>query len=112
VSRSAAPGGPPAGQPHNGIPAGELAGLRWQKGKRGADAVEMARLPDGSVAVRNADDPDGPALIYTKAEIEALIGGAADGDFDDLVLAVLARGDDPRSPSATPRGGARRITVH
>lgn len=82
---SAARGGAPAGEPYNGIPAGELAGLHWQKGKRGADAVEMARLPDGSVAVRNAGDPDGPALIYTKAEIEALIGGAADGDFDDLL---------------------------
>ena len=35
--------------------------------------------------MRNASDPDGPALIYTKAEIEALIGGAADGDFDDLL---------------------------
>ena len=82
---TAARGGAPATEPYNGIPAGELAGLRWQKGKRAAAAVEMARLPDGGVAVRNADDPDGPALIYTKAEIEALIGGAADGDFDDLL---------------------------
>ena len=78
-------GGVPAGEPHNGIPAAELAGLTWQKGKRGAETVEMARLPDGGVAVRNAEDPDGPALIYTQAEIEALIGGAADGDFDDLL---------------------------
>jgi hypothetical protein len=78
-------GAAPAGEPYNGISAGKLAGLRWQKGKRGADDVEMARLPDGSVAVRNAGDPDGPALIYTKAEIEALIGGAADGDFDDML---------------------------
>jgi hypothetical protein len=80
---TAARGGP--GEPYNGMPASELAGVRWQKGKGGADAVEMARLPDGRVAVRNADDPDGPALIYTKAEIEALIGGAADGDFDEML---------------------------
>jgi phosphomannomutase len=89
-----APGGPPAGEPYNGIPAGELAGLHWQKGRRRAAAVEMGRLPDGRVAVRNAEDPDGPALIYTRAEIEALIGGAADGDFDEM----LARGDDPACP--------------
>jgi hypothetical protein len=88
---SAARGGTPAGEPYNGIPSAELTGLTgltgltWQKGKRGAETVEMARLPDGGVAVRNADDPDGPALIYTKAEIEALIGGATDGDFDDLL---------------------------
>ena len=47
--------------------------------------MEMARLPDGQIAVRNAADPEGPALIYTKAEIEALIGGAQDGDFDALL---------------------------
>ena len=45
----------------------------------------MARLPDGQIAVRNAADPSGPALIYTRAEIEALIGGAQDGDFDALL---------------------------
>ena len=70
---------------YNGMPAGELAGLDWRKGSREARSVEMARLPDGGVAVRNGDDPDGPALIYTRAEIEALIGGAADGDFDSLL---------------------------
>ena len=70
---------------HNGIPARELTGLRWRPTMADGTGVELARLPDGGVAVRNAGDPDGPALIYTKAEIEALIGGAADGDFDDLL---------------------------
>ncbi len=45
----------------------------------------MAMLPGGSIAMRNASDPGGPALIYTHAEIEAFIAGAKDGDFDDLV---------------------------
>jgi hypothetical protein len=49
------------------------------------EGVELARLADGQVAVRNAADPQGPALIYTRAEIEAFIGGAQDGDFDDLL---------------------------
>ena len=48
-------------------------------------AETRAALPDGQVAVRNAADPAGPALIYTRAEIEALIGGAQDGDFDSLL---------------------------
>ena len=74
-----------SGRPYNGIPAGQLAGLRWQVTTTDGTGVELARLPDGGVAVRNASDPEGPALIYTKAEIEALIGGAADGDFDDLL---------------------------
>jgi phosphomannomutase len=74
---------------YNGMPASELPDLKWRLAA-GADGgaaggVEMARLPDGQVAVRNAADPEGPALIYTKAEIEALIGGAQDGDFDALL---------------------------
>ena len=73
---------------YNGMPAGELPDLQWRLAGATAatDAgVEMARLPDGQIAVRNAADPGGPALIYTKAEIEALIGGAQDGDFDALL---------------------------
>ena len=82
---------------YNGMPAGELPDLQWRLagGTAGSDTegsdtegsggVEMARLPDGQIAVRNAADPQGPALIYTRAEIEALIGGAQDGDFDQLL---------------------------
>jgi hypothetical protein len=76
---------------YNGMPAGELGdlieGLEWRSATGAADGagVEMARLPDGQVAVRNSAFPDGPALIYTRAEIEALIGGAQDGDFDALL---------------------------
>ena len=73
------------GRPYNGIPAGELAGLHWRPTTPDGTGVELAKLPDGGIAVRNASDPAGPALIYTRAEIEALIGGAADGDFDDLL---------------------------
>jgi hypothetical protein len=68
------------------MPAGELQDVSWRLvvSPEGA-GVELARLADGQVAVRNAADPDGPALIYTRAEIEAFIGGAQDGDFDDLI---------------------------
>jgi hypothetical protein len=71
---------------YNGMPAGELGDVQWRlvHSPEGA-GIELARLADGQVAVRNAADPDGPALIYTRAEIEAFIGGAQDGDFDDLV---------------------------
>jgi hypothetical protein len=72
---------------YNGMPAGELPDLQWRLagGTGGNAGVEMARLPGGQIAVRNAADPAGPALIYTRAEIEALIGGAQDGDFDALL---------------------------
>jgi hypothetical protein len=76
---------------YNGMPAGDLKNVQWRRaggdeeGVAGGAGVEMAKLPDGQIAVRNSADPDGPALIYTRAEIEALIGGAQDGDFDALL---------------------------
>ena len=74
------------GAVYNGMPAGDLPDLQWRlAGGRDGSGVEMAKLPDGQIAVRNSADPDGPALIYTRAEIEALIGGAQDGDFDALL---------------------------
>jgi len=74
---------------YNGMPAAELQGARWQKssfsGNGNNNCVEMARLATEEVAVRNSRDPDGPTLIYTRAEVEALIRGARNGDFDDLI---------------------------
>ena len=74
---------------YNGMPAGELGELDWRlavgQGGQAGSGVELAKLADGQIAVRNSADPDGPALIYTRAEIEALIGGAQDGDFDALL---------------------------
>lgn len=74
---------------YNGIPAGNLRAAAWTKSRHSnsqGTCVEMARLPDGQIAVRNSRHPDGPALIYTRAEIEALIRGARDGDFDNLIV--------------------------
>lgn len=72
----------------NGIPAGQLEGVTWQKSRRSnpsGNCVETALLPSGEVAMRNSRDPEGPALIYTRAEIEAFLGGVRDGDFDNLL---------------------------
>jgi hypothetical protein len=46
--------------------------------------VEVARLSDGGVAVRNSRHPAGPALIYTRAEVEAFLAGVKNGEFDYL----------------------------
>jgi Domain of unknown function (DUF397) len=73
---------------YNGMPAAELPGAAWRKSSisnsQGA-CVELARLGTGEFAVRNSRNPDGPALIYTRAEIEALIEGVKKGEFDDLL---------------------------
>ncbi len=73
----------------NGTPGGPLQHLAWTKSRRSGPAgncVEMAQVaPGGGVAVRNSRFPDGPVLVYTDAEIEALILGMKDGDFDHLL---------------------------
>lgn len=73
---------------HNGVRATDLTGAAWQKARRSNSqgaCVEMARLGDGSIAVRNSRFPSGPALVYTQEEIDCLILGAKDGDFDNLL---------------------------
>jgi hypothetical protein len=74
---------------YNGMPAGSLTSATWQKSQRSnpsGNCVEMATLPDGSgIAVRNSRDPQGPALIFTFEEIAAFVGGAGDGDFNNLI---------------------------
>ncbi len=74
---------------YNGMSAAELDNARWRKSSvsnsQGA-CVEMARLSGGEFAVRNSRNPEGPALIYTHAEIAALIEGVKQGEFDDLLV--------------------------
>jgi hypothetical protein len=71
----------------NGIEADRLGAVAWRKSSASnpsGDCIEVAALASGAVAVRNSRDPQGPALVYTRAEIAAFIAGAKDGEFDDL----------------------------
>jgi hypothetical protein len=72
----------------NGVPATHLHGVAWHKSRYSnpnGNCVEIAKLPGGDIAVRNSRDPEGPALIYTPAEIAAFLLGAKDGEFDSMV---------------------------
>ncbi|HZD00431.1 MAG TPA: DUF397 domain-containing protein [Actinomycetes bacterium] len=71
-----------------GVSSAQLRRVRWQKSRYSnsqGTCVEMALLPGGDIAVRNSRDPDGPTLVYTQAEIHALLQGVKDGEFDDLL---------------------------
>ncbi|MFJ5261008.1 DUF397 domain-containing protein [Streptomyces sp. NPDC088387] len=81
-------GAVPAPGVYNGMAATKLSGVAWQKSRHSnsqGSCVEFAQLPGGRVAVRNSNFPDGPALVYTRAEIEAMLLGIKDGEFDHLV---------------------------
>ncbi|GGO73504.1 MULTISPECIES: DUF397 domain-containing protein [Nonomuraea] len=76
-------------QTYNGMPAADLKQVAWRKSRYSnsqGNCVELAKLPDGGIAVRNSRFPDGPALIYTRDEIRALVLGVKDGEFDGLLV--------------------------
>jgi hypothetical protein len=75
-------------EPYNGMLAEGLTAARWRKSGRSSaqgNCVETAKVPGDQVAVRNSRHPEGPALVFTKAEMRAFVEGAKDGDFDDLL---------------------------
>lgn len=69
---------------HSGIAATWLRRAVWRKSQRSnpsGNCVEIAFLGGGEVALRNSRFPDGPALIFGRADWDAFLGGAQDGDF-------------------------------
>nr|WP_202497684.1 DUF397 domain-containing protein [Streptomyces sp. SID5469] len=71
----------------NGVQASSLA-ARWIKSRHSnaeGNCVEVAALDGGGIAMRNSRDPEGPALVYTSAEVAAFLAGAKDGEFDHLL---------------------------
>ncbi|GAA5072957.1 DUF397 domain-containing protein [Streptomyces sp. SID10815] len=71
----------------NGVRASSLD-ARWIKSRHSnaeGNCVEVATLAGGDIAMRNSRDPDGPALVYTPAEVAAFVAGAKDGEFDHLL---------------------------
>jgi len=69
----------------NGMDASTLTGVTWIRSRRsgptGGNCVEVAFLAEGQIAMRNSRHPQGPALIFTRSEWDAFLGGAKDGEF-------------------------------
>lgn len=63
--------------------------LTWRKSSASnptGNCVELAKLSNGEVAVRNSRFPDGNVIVYTRAEIAAFLDGARAGEFDDMAV--------------------------
>ena len=59
----------------------------WRKSSysgANGNCVEAAPTSDGGTAIRDSKDPGGPTLHFTKAEMDAFLKGAKDGEFDSL----------------------------
>ncbi|SDC26932.1 DUF397 domain-containing protein [Streptomyces prasinopilosus] len=88
LSSTLPPPRPRPGPIYNGMPARDLGSEGWHKpwsGGNGGNCLEAMKLDDGRIAVRQSTDPDGPALIYTSAEMTAFIEGAKAGEADFLL---------------------------
>ncbi|MFC7545409.1 DUF397 domain-containing protein [Plantactinospora sp. GCM10030261] len=61
----------------------DLSRAVWQRadGDPADEAVEIAFVDD-LIGMRNSTDPDGPVLVFTRAEWDAFVAGAQDGEFD------------------------------
>jgi hypothetical protein len=63
-----------------------MESVKWFKSTRSGNngaCVEVAHLGDDVIGVRDTKaNGNGPILTFTRAEWDAFIGGAKDGEFD------------------------------
>ena len=96
----------------NGMQASDLD-VTWRKsswsGPQGGNCVELAKLPDGQVAIRNSRHPSGPALVFTPGEWEAYSKAVVGGEFE-LHPQKIVRGPRRLTQRRGPRvyGGVTR----
>lgn len=101
----------------NGVRARGLPGATWRKSSFSDEhgyCVEVAELPGGEVALRNSRDPEGPALVYTRAEMGAFAAGVKDGEFDwaDRDHLSPRSGDAATGAAPAPLGAPASPTAH
>jgi hypothetical protein len=65
--------------------SGHVTGWRKSSFSALGDCVAVCRLDDGSVGVRNTNDPDGPVLVISAVTMAAWLARIKAGGFDHLV---------------------------
>lgn len=74
-------------KPTGAATAADLPPVAWHISTRSAngsgECVEAGPIADGSgrVAVRHSHEPDGPVIVYTRAEWIAFVAGVRLGEF-------------------------------
>ncbi len=65
--------------------APNLSRAHWRKSSRSSQngqCVECADLEDGSMAVRDSKDPNGPVLVIDREPWNAFVAAVRGGEFD------------------------------
>jgi hypothetical protein len=73
---------------HETVSAPRAGDLRWVKSSlsyANGDCVQVARLPDGRIGVRDSKNPAGPVLSFSPSEWAAFIGGVRNGEFGGVL---------------------------
>lgn len=61
--------------------------MSWRKATASnpsGNCVELRPMGAGHVAVRNSHQPEGPIVVFTRAEVSAFFAGVRGGEFDDM----------------------------
>lgn len=64
-----------------------MSEIKWRKATRSGQngqCVEVARLADDQIGVRDSKRPDGAVLRFTQAEWDAFLDGMRKREFDNI----------------------------
>jgi Domain of unknown function (DUF397) len=73
-------------------PIASPSSLSWRKSSHSnpsGDCLELTALAGEQIVIRCSQHSDGPALIFARAEVAALMKSAKDGEFDKLPISPL-----------------------
>lgn len=74
------------GNQHAGVSGGTLLPVVWRKSSYSnhqSACVEVSRIGQETVCLRDSKDPEGPVLTFTRNETVAFLASVVAGEFPD-----------------------------